>query len=403
MPPARTRKRKSEDSVADENNAPGTGAGEKIPTKTGSPVRTPTGQGPAKRRKLGITMAQKQALIDNLQLEITERARKLRAQYNLQAQGLRTRVEIRVNRIPMALRKAKMGDLVAKYTGGGSSAIHHASSRSAAAACQRPPPVPEKDVAPKRPMSQASTTAGNASRGPGRPQKRLSNEMAGFNKENVDANSPKKRVRASPAPDIAHNPSQVLSPTSSNTRIVPRKRAPPGSSTTAEQQPPRPASPAKSFIARPASPVKKPSHNNLLSNMVEKARSTRAAATRKTTTSSTASSAAGGGTTRTRKAAAATTATAASRAAAAPSRTARRISGISESSDGSTATVVRKRPTTTASQASTRTAAPAPAKRTVMGTIRKGVAGATTRKAPAAKAAAPAPTTSTGRVLRKRT
>ncbi|KAH8844845.1 hypothetical protein MCOR27_002106 [Pyricularia oryzae] len=400
MPPARTRKRKSEDSVADENNTPGTEAGERIPTKTGSPVRTPTGQGPAKRRKLGITMAQKQALIDNLQLEITERARKLRAQYNLQAQGLRTRVEIRVNRIPMALRKAKMGDLVAKYTGGGSSTTQHASSRHAAAASQRPPPVPEKDVPPKRPMSQASTTAGNVSRGPGRPPKRLSNEMAGFNKENVDANSPKKRVRASPAPDVSHNPSQVLSPTSSNTRIVPRKRVPPGSSTT-EQQPPRPASPAKSFIARPASPMKKPSHNNLLSNMVEKARSTRAAATRKTTTSSTASSAAGGGTTRTRKAAAATTATAASRAAA-PSRTGRRVSGISESSDGSTATVVRKRPATTASQASTRTAAPAPAKRTVMGTIRKGVAGATTRKAPATKAP-PAPTTTTGRVLRKRT
>ena len=33
----------------------------------------------------------------------------------LQAQGLRTRVEIRVNRIPTALRKAKMGDLLLKY------------------------------------------------------------------------------------------------------------------------------------------------------------------------------------------------------------------------------------------------------------------------------------------------
>ncbi|TLD04386.1 uncharacterized protein PgNI_12151 [Pyricularia grisea] len=40
-----------------------------------------------------------------------------------------------------------------------------------------------------------------------------------------------KSVRASPAPDIAHNPSQILSPTSSNTFIVPRKRLPPGLST----------------------------------------------------------------------------------------------------------------------------------------------------------------------------
>lgn len=78
-----------------------------------------------------ITQGQKQALIDNLQLEsvclistlassltfqtVTERARKLRAQYALQAQSLRTRVELRVNRIPKILRTAKMVDLLLKY------------------------------------------------------------------------------------------------------------------------------------------------------------------------------------------------------------------------------------------------------------------------------------------------
>ena len=46
---------------------------------------------------------------------VTERARKLRAQYMIQAQGLRTRIEIRVNRIPMALRRAKMGDLLLRH------------------------------------------------------------------------------------------------------------------------------------------------------------------------------------------------------------------------------------------------------------------------------------------------
>ncbi|KAK4890238.1 hypothetical protein LTR27_010999 [Elasticomyces elasticus] len=70
---------------------------------------------PVKQRPAGITQAQKQALIDNLQLEITERARKLRAQYALQAQGLRTRLEMRVNRIPPAMRKRKIGDLVDEY------------------------------------------------------------------------------------------------------------------------------------------------------------------------------------------------------------------------------------------------------------------------------------------------
>ena len=46
---------------------------------------------------------------------VTERARKLRAQYALQAQSLRTRVESRVNRIPKNLRTAKMGELLLKY------------------------------------------------------------------------------------------------------------------------------------------------------------------------------------------------------------------------------------------------------------------------------------------------
>ena len=80
--------------------------------------------------------AQKQALIDNLQLEskrtkhtcmyttqcdgtdasiVTERARKLRAQYALQAQGLRSRLEMRINRIPQALRKKNIQDLVDEH------------------------------------------------------------------------------------------------------------------------------------------------------------------------------------------------------------------------------------------------------------------------------------------------
>ena len=46
---------------------------------------------------------------------VTERARKLRAQYALQAQSLRTRIELRINRIPSSLRKANMGELYEKY------------------------------------------------------------------------------------------------------------------------------------------------------------------------------------------------------------------------------------------------------------------------------------------------
>src|SRR4051794_7463066 len=43
---------------------------------------------------------------------VTERARKLRAQYMVQVQGLRTRIELRVNRIPSKIRKTKLNDLL---------------------------------------------------------------------------------------------------------------------------------------------------------------------------------------------------------------------------------------------------------------------------------------------------
>ncbi|QBZ66571.1 hypothetical protein PoMZ_13553 [Pyricularia oryzae] len=46
-----------------------------------------------------------------------------------------------------------------------------------------------------------------------------------------------RKTSMPPAPDVAHNPSQVLSPTSSNTCIVPRKRVPPGSSRTTQLAP----------------------------------------------------------------------------------------------------------------------------------------------------------------------
>lgn len=105
-----------------------------LPTKTGAtPSRSPA-RSPAKR-SAGITAAQKQALVDNLQLEsrsqtsagdgpvltsliVTERARKLRAQYALQAQGLRMRLEMRVNRVPVVLRKMTIGELLEKHSEG---------------------------------------------------------------------------------------------------------------------------------------------------------------------------------------------------------------------------------------------------------------------------------------------
>lgn len=46
---------------------------------------------------------------------VTERARNLRAMYALQTKDLHCRIERRVNRIPVALRKMEMQELVARH------------------------------------------------------------------------------------------------------------------------------------------------------------------------------------------------------------------------------------------------------------------------------------------------
>ncbi|CAK7244624.1 MAG: hypothetical protein STHCBS139747_006168 [Sporothrix thermara] len=406
--------------------------GQKVPTKTED--------SPSKRRKVGVTLAQKQALIDNLQLEVTERARKLRAQYNLQAQGLRTRIEIRVNRIPMALRKLKMGDLLLKHSTDQQRPIapkQTTTMTAAAAAAARtttrvPPPVPEKDFDAARSVVSHAESTRTAHTTVSRPLKRLSDQLASGDKENQNAHyeNPKKRQRggANLPGASGTQPVQVLSPASSNSRVNPRDR---------ERAAPAPQSPFKSSIARPMSPTKQTSTTNIISSMVEKARASRTANTRKPTTSSTASSAAGGTTataarTRGRGAAAktktatttatapatatatTTVATAASRSTtAATARHVRSISGTSESSDGSTSTVVRKagRPAagtaaSTARKATAGTTAATSTRKTVMSSIKKGVTSATTKRAAVAKTAQSTATTSattrSGRVLRKR-
>ncbi|MCJ1378430.1 hypothetical protein MMC17_001528 [Xylographa soralifera] len=191
-----------------------------------------------------ITQGQKQALIDNLQLEITERARKLRAQYALQAQSLRMRVESRVNRIPKNLRTAKMGELLLKYAEN----VQRGEKVGAMATAK---PLPTKqtkkriantDLQAAKPENQSHT----------RGLKRSSDAFATADKENaLDMNqsipNPKKRSKtAATAPSRqVTNPSSVLSPKSSNSRTLPHS-------------PIRPpfGSPQKSYLSRPVSPLK---------------------------------------------------------------------------------------------------------------------------------------------------
>ncbi|KAI4790411.1 hypothetical protein E4T45_13177, partial [Aureobasidium sp. EXF-8846] len=152
-----------------------------------------------------ITEAQKQALMDNLQLEIADRARKLRAQYALQAQGLRTRLEMRINRIPRQIRKANMGDLLEKHL-------------EAQKKTQQRLPSPNKTKTLKR-KSEEPTMADKENTQP------VSAALA----------NPKKRSKPSPGPTgIPTSPNlaryqrpqpldtAVLSPKSPNLRAIPR-------------------------------------------------------------------------------------------------------------------------------------------------------------------------------------
>lgn len=95
-------------------------------------------------------------------MTVTERARRLRAQYHLQAQGLRSRIEIRLNRIAAPLRKLKMEELIRQVE----------EKQKRAAQLTAPPPVPRKDApiqSPRKPVPQP--TAAHAQR-PGRVFKR---------------------------------------------------------------------------------------------------------------------------------------------------------------------------------------------------------------------------------------
>ncbi|KAK3952587.1 Borealin N terminal-domain-containing protein [Pseudoneurospora amorphoporcata] len=386
MSPTTGAKRKSDEAdVPDDEHNTGVAAPslDRSTTENGRPDGS---ESPAKKkRRTGITAAQKQALIDNLQLELTERARKLRANYNIHAQSLRTRIEIRVNRIPMSLRKVKMGDLIEKYS----------EQQQKTATTSRGPPVPPKDATTSRPILQRPTTASTTRpTSPIRPSpiKTTSHEVSSRNKENyeIEPTNTEKRQRLGPAADMLRNyPNQVLSPTSSNSRLAPRGERTP--------------SPTKQHHARPISPTKPTagtSASTLLSNMVEKARS-RANSPQKhsTITEATQASAAKS------RARAATTST----AYATTTRTLRRVSGASVSSEASSTSSMGARRQRPATATGTRPGTAASAKRGVISTIKKGVAatkkaaggGAKEKAEKAAPAAAAAPATS-GRVLRKR-
>ncbi|KAI6820277.1 hypothetical protein KC340_g14193 [Hortaea werneckii] len=202
-------------------------------------------QSPAKTMT-GITEAQKQALVDNLQLEITERARKLRAQYAMQAQGLRTRLEMRVNRIPQGLRKRNIQDLLDE----------HAQREKP----QPAPPVPASNTEPaKAPVVPSKSPLRKS-------LKRQSDHIStADDKENAelppnDLPNPKKRTKTAttaantkPASRTASRkvpaPPGILSPRSHNSRTLPKSPIKP----TGEKEPSKFLSPTKATTTTVAS------------------------------------------------------------------------------------------------------------------------------------------------------
>ncbi|KIW07650.1 uncharacterized protein PV09_01592 [Verruconis gallopava] len=232
MPPIRTRKDLASGTRAVAIQSPNT------PTERESRQHAPI-----------ITQAQKQALIDNLQLEIKERARKLRAQYALHAQGLRSRLEMRINRIPQNLRNANIDDLIEKY------AEH-----------LEPPQQQKQAYGASKPTLSRTTTAvskepiATGSSPMRRGLKRDSSEMMEqSDKENIQAglDMPKKRAKTADTTTVATaagpavpsrgtsrkiDPSKVLSPKSHNSRTYPIS--------------PAKASPSKPTVARSVSPIK---------------------------------------------------------------------------------------------------------------------------------------------------
>lgn len=224
---------------------------------------TPTEVPASKRMK--ITAVQKQALIDNLQLEITERARHLRAHYALQCADLRARIERRVNRIPIAMRKLTMGELIAKHS---APQLQHTTASSihaqvtTTAGEKSLPPLPS-DFEPKT-SSPIRIPAPAPTRGKKRKSSAIQiasdkdSEQASSDTLPVAKKTRGKAATTAPAPARSNSRAvsrtkqnnSVLSPRSHNSRTLPR------SPLKEPQYSPLKPSPTKSFIARPISPPK---------------------------------------------------------------------------------------------------------------------------------------------------
>ncbi|GAB7363771.1 hypothetical protein MBLNU230_g4339t1 [Neophaeotheca triangularis] len=253
-----------------------------VPLKPSTPTGTPA-QSPSKRA-VGITAAQRQALVDNLQLEISERARKLRAQYALQAQGLRARLEMRVNRIPQALRKRKMCDLAEEHAEKERAKEEGTNKRVKMRYDQigqtTKTTKPNSTPSPQPPVDQENQTSSSQTKPHDlpNPKKRATKATQPITTAPTTANTKATRTtsrqntttnKLPPPPSRPINPAGVLSPRSHNSQTNPA----PGPSQSPEKSKPQPLSHATFAAARsavspakPAAPQLSTQHANAAAN-----------------------------------------------------------------------------------------------------------------------------------------
>ncbi|KAL8855807.1 MAG: hypothetical protein Q9178_007571 [Gyalolechia marmorata] len=333
-----------------------------------------------------ITQRQKQALIDNLQLEITERARKLRAQYVLQAQNLRMRIELRVNRIPTAMRKANMGDLYQKYLEITKKQTSEDETQQVVRRTEiatRPSPSKVTVYSPQKPLEPAPLP-------PSGTKRNSDHFSADDDKENTPDPTIPLQSKKRPKPNT--NPSTVLSPKSSNSRTL----AP-------HQSPIRPqlGSPQKSFPPHATSPLKPSITVPIAPKLASPAKAAAVAATSAMNATSASNAPEKPRATRTRAAAA-------TRATKPPASTATRtknppITRAKRGAAPATAAVAQSRTVSAASNSSTATTVvrKAAAAKPVVASKAKGKTTVTKRVPAADKSAVEAPAQGR-RVLRKR-
>jgi hypothetical protein len=197
----------------------------------------------------GLTAEAKASVLSNLRLEIDARVEKLRAQCDAQCASLQSRLERRVNRIPVVTRQTTLLELLktdAEYMGEPAPAPPTTRVKTAAVTKKAAAPAPAtrktRNAAPTNAIATSSAAPASASEErprsapkPNKPtpayakatkttqaKKRSSDDMSSEDKENAELPAPKKRTKAAPAAQKPAAPTtRATRATSRSTKTAP--------------------------------------------------------------------------------------------------------------------------------------------------------------------------------------